>query len=44
MGPPLTIAPGLDEEGLDALLPGRQRTTLAQGLAATVAHYRAQAA
>lgn len=38
-GPPLTIAPGLGEEGLDALLPGRQRTPLAQGLAATLAHY-----
>lgn len=42
-GPPLTIAPGLDEEGLGALLPGRQRTSLAQGIAATIAHYRAQA-
>jgi len=40
-GPPLTIAPGLSEEGLDTLLPGRQRTTLAQGIAATLDHYRA---
>ena len=40
-GPPLTIAPGLSEQGLDALLPGRQRIPLAQGIAATVAHYRA---
>lgn len=39
-GPPLTIAPDLDEEGLDALLPRRQRTPLAQGIAATLAHYR----
>jgi len=43
-GPPLSIAPGIGEDqGLDALLPGRQRTPLAQGLAATVEHYRAQA-
>jgi hypothetical protein len=42
-GPPLTIAPGIAEEGLDALLPRHQRTSLAQGIAATLAHYRAQA-
>ncbi|MDR3451475.1 MAG: SDR family oxidoreductase [Rhodoferax sp.] len=41
-GPPLSIAPGLTEEGLEALLPRRQRTNLAQGIAATIAHYRAQ--
>jgi len=40
-GPPLTIAPGLGEEGLDALLPERQTTPLAQGIAATLQHYRA---
>lgn len=40
-GPPLTIAPGLGEEGLDALLPERQATPLAQGIAATLQHYRA---
>lgn len=39
-GPPLTIAPGLNEEGLDALLPGRQTTLLAQGIAATLQHYQ----
>jgi len=39
-GPPLTIAPGLNEEGLAQLLPGRQRTSLADGIAATLRHYR----
>lgn len=39
-GPPLTIAPGLNEEGLDQLLPGRQKTCLADGIAATLRHYR----
>ena len=39
-GPPLTIAPGITEEGLDALLPQRQSTSLAQGIAATLQHYR----
>lgn len=39
-GPPLTIAPGLNEEGLDQLLPGCQRTSLADGIAATLQHYR----
>lgn len=39
-GPPLTIAPGLGEDGLDALLPERQITPLAQGIAATLQHYR----
>lgn len=39
-GPPLAIAPGLEEPDLGALLPGRQRTPLAQGIAATLAHYR----
>lgn len=43
-GPPLTIAPGISEEGLDALLPQRQRTGLARGIAATAQFYRAQAA
>jgi nucleoside-diphosphate-sugar epimerase len=41
-GPPLTIAPGITEEGLGALLPLRQPTSLAQGIAATLAHYRAR--
>lgn len=40
-GPPLTIAPDLNEEGLDQLLPGRQITSLADGIAATLQHYRA---
>lgn len=39
-GPPLPIAAGVDESGLDEFLPGRQRTTLADGIAATVRHYR----
>lgn len=39
-GPPLMIAPGLSEEGLQQLLPGRQSTSLAQGIAATLQHYR----
>ena len=30
-GLPLTIAPGLSEEGLEQLLPGRQSTSLADG-------------
>ncbi|WP_342131756.1 NAD-dependent epimerase/dehydratase family protein [Hydrogenophaga sp. OTU3427] len=42
-GRPLTIAAGITEDGLDALLPGRQKTPLAQGLAATLRHYRALA-
>ncbi|MDO8285030.1 MAG: NAD-dependent epimerase/dehydratase [Rhodoferax sp.] len=43
-GPPLTIAPGITEEGLNALLPQRQQTGLAQGISATLQFYRAQAA
>jgi nucleoside-diphosphate-sugar epimerase len=39
-GPPLPIAPGVTEEGLDDLLPGRQKTSLAAGIAATIEHYR----
>lgn len=39
-GAPLTIAPGLSEEGLAQLLPGRQSTLLAKGIAATLQHYR----
>lgn len=38
-GPPLTIAPGLCEEGLEQLLPGRQTTSLPEGIAATLQHY-----
>ncbi|MCP3022930.1 NAD-dependent epimerase/dehydratase family protein [Cupriavidus basilensis] len=41
-GPPLTIAPCITEDGLDALLPLRLRTGLAQGIAATLDHYRKQ--
>jgi nucleoside-diphosphate-sugar epimerase len=40
-GAPLSIAPGIDEAGLDALLPQRQRTGLAEGLAATLRFYDA---
>jgi hypothetical protein len=36
----LSIAPGIAEEGLDDLLPGRPRTSLAQGVKATIDHYR----
>lgn len=43
-GPPLTIASGITEEGLAALLPQRLQTGLAQGIAATLQFYRAQAA
>lgn len=39
-GQPLTIAEGIGEDGLDAFLPGRQKTTLVQGIAATLQHYR----
>jgi hypothetical protein len=42
-GPPLPIAPGITEEGLDDLFPGRPRTSLAQGIKATIDHYRARA-
>ena len=41
-GPPLTITPGLNEDGLGRLLPQRQRTGLAEGLDATLDYYRAQ--
>jgi len=41
-GPPLPIAPGIREDGLDDLLPGRQQTSVAQGIRATVEHYRAR--
>lgn len=40
-GPPLPIAPGIAEDGLDEFLPGRQRTSLARGIKATIDHYRA---
>ena len=39
-GPPLTIAADVTEEGLDEWLPARQRTTLAEGIAATLGFYR----
>ncbi len=40
-GPPLPIAAGIAEPGLDDMFPGRQRTSLAQGIKATIDHYRA---
>lgn len=40
-GPPLPISPGIAQESLDDLLPADRRTSLAQGVAATIAHYRA---
>ncbi|WP_399697525.1 NAD-dependent epimerase/dehydratase family protein [Xenophilus sp.] len=42
-GPPLGIAAGIGEDGLDAWFPNRPRTSLAEGIAATLAHYRRQA-
>jgi len=39
-GPPLTIAADVAEEGLDELLPARGRSTLAEGIAATLSYYR----
>ena len=41
-GPPLTIAANVGEARLDTWLPGRQRTSLADGVAATLAYYRAR--
>lgn len=41
-GPPLTIVAGVGEAGLDTWLPGRQRTSLVDGVAATLAYYRAR--
>lgn len=38
-GPPLTIASGIGEEGLDRLLPRGQRTSLSRGIAATLQHH-----
>ena len=40
-GPPLPIAIGQSEAELDAFFPNRPRTSLAEGLALTIAHYRA---
>lgn len=40
-GPPLTIAPGIQEEGVDEFLPLAWRTSLTDGIAQTLAHYRA---
>ena len=37
-GPPLTVAEGITEDGLDDFLPGRQKTPLPQGIAATLQH------
>jgi nucleoside-diphosphate-sugar epimerase len=41
-GPPLTIASGITEEGLEALLACSQRTSLSHGIAATIQHYLGQ--
>lgn len=43
-GPPLPIATGQSEAGLDAWFPERTRTSLQDGLARTVAFYREQLA
>ena len=43
-GPPLPIAPGIAEHGLDEMFPSRQRTSLALGIKATIDHYRARTA
>jgi UDP-glucose 4-epimerase len=40
-GPPLPIAAGIAESGLDDMFPERHRTSLAQGIKATIDHYRA---
>ncbi|WP_341645491.1 NAD-dependent epimerase/dehydratase family protein [Thauera sp. SDU_THAU2] len=40
-GAPLPIAVGQSEAELDALFPARPRTSLAQGIARTIAHYQA---
>lgn len=39
-GPPLGIATPVDSRSLDAWFPGRRRTSLRDGIAATIAHYR----
>lgn len=39
-GASLNLVAEIDEAGLDVLLPGRSRTSLEQGLAATLEHYR----
>ena len=39
-GPPLPIAPGVAEEGLDAFMPDRPKTSLADGIRQTIEHYR----
>ncbi|SCK29883.1 Nucleoside-diphosphate-sugar epimerase [Variovorax sp. HW608] len=39
-GPPLTIAADVTEEGPDELLAAGRRSTLAEGIAATLTHYR----
>ena len=41
-GPPLTILPELDPGRIAALLPGVPTTSVEDGLAATVAFYRAR--
>ena len=39
-GPPLPIAPGVAEEGLDEFMPDRPKTSLADGIRQTIEHYR----
>jgi nucleoside-diphosphate-sugar epimerase len=39
-GPPLPIAAGVEEEGLDDFMPERPKTSLAAGIKATIEHYR----
>lgn len=41
-GPPLTISADVAEDGLDVLLPAGARHTLADGIAATLDHYRSR--
>jgi len=42
-GPDIGIAADVDEDALAALLPGLTRTSLADGIARTIEHYRRQA-
>lgn len=42
-GPPLPINGVIPDNGLTAMFPGLARTGLAEGIAATLAHYRARA-
>lgn len=42
-GPPLPIAAGIGENGLDQAFPDWHQTSLAEGIRATIEHYRARA-